>query len=195
MLAGWIWAAGSLLALAPETELPTTLPLLPIMDKSYPASWPGTTLGTAIPAELFPFILRGSEGHPSFSGLHYSSFACIRARKTKQRGGNAAGRSGHIRPPPHSLLRALRLMYRMTTATLPGSQQDCARSRIPRCYPRHPSVPRRTSVHPGFSPILQELRRSVPAFAGTHAPGRAGQHCDLFESILDREYKPLPHNT
>ena len=29
----------------------------------------------------------------------------------------------------------------------------------------------------------------VPAFAGTHAPGRAGQHFDLFDSI------PLPHNT
>ena len=27
----------------------------------------------------------------------------------------------------------------------------------------------------------------VPAFAGTHAPGRAGQHFDLFDSIFDRE--------
>ena len=27
----------------------------------------------------------------------------------------------------------------------------------------------------------------VPAFDGTHAPGRAGQHFDLFESIFDRE--------
>ena len=29
----------------------------------------------------------------------------------------------------------------------------------------------------------------VPAFAGAHAPGRAGQHFDLFDSI------PLPHTT
>ena len=27
----------------------------------------------------------------------------------------------------------------------------------------------------------------VSAFAGTHAPGRAGQHFDLFDSIFDRE--------
>ena len=27
----------------------------------------------------------------------------------------------------------------------------------------------------------------LPAFAGTHAPGRAGQHFDLFDSIFDRE--------
>ena len=26
----------------------------------------------------------------------------------------------------------------------------------------------------------------MPAFAGTHAPGRAGQHFDLFDSIFDR---------
>ena len=27
----------------------------------------------------------------------------------------------------------------------------------------------------------------VAAFAGTHFPGRAGQHFDLFDSIFDRE--------
>ena len=27
----------------------------------------------------------------------------------------------------------------------------------------------------------------APAFAGTHAPSRAGQHFDLFDSIFDRE--------
>ena len=26
----------------------------------------------------------------------------------------------------------------------------------------------------------------IPAFASTHAPGRAGQHFDLFDSISDR---------
>ena len=26
----------------------------------------------------------------------------------------------------------------------------------------------------------------MPAFAGTHDPGRAGQHFDLFDSIFDR---------
>ena len=26
----------------------------------------------------------------------------------------------------------------------------------------------------------------VPAFGGTHAPGRAGQHFDLFDSLFDR---------
>ena len=29
----------------------------------------------------------------------------------------------------------------------------------------------------------------VPAFAGTHAPGRAGQHFELFDSILGRVKK------
>ena len=28
----------------------------------------------------------------------------------------------------------------------------------------------------------------APAFAGTHAPGRAGLHFDLFDSVSDREY-------
>ena len=27
------------------------------------------------------------------------------------------------------------------------------------------------------------------------APGRAGQHFDLFDSLFDRELKPLPHST
>ena len=37
--------------------------------------------------------------------------------------------------------------------------------------------------------VLDEYKGSawVPAFAGTHTPGRAGQHLDLFDSILDRE--------
>ena len=40
-----------------------------------------------------------------------------------------------------------------------------------------------------FFPIIECYKGSawVPAFAGTHAPGRAGQHFDVFDSILDRE--------
>ena len=34
----------------------------------------------------------------------------------------------------------------------------------------------------------------VPPFAGTHAPGRAGQHFELFDSILGREKKVTTQN-
>ena len=35
--------------------------------------------------------------------------------------------------------------------------------------------------------VVYKGSASVPAFAGTHAPGRAGRHFDLFDSIFDRE--------
>ena len=35
----------------------------------------------------------------------------------------------------------------------------------------------------------------APTFAGTHAPARAGQYFDLSDSVLDKKFKPLPHNT
>ena len=40
---------------------------------------------------------------------------------------------------------------------------------------------------------IQGLR--MGANAGTHAPGRAEQHFDFFDSISDRDYKSLRRNT
>ena len=34
----------------------------------------------------------------------------------------------------------------------------------------------------------------MPAYAGTHASGRAGQHFELFDSILGRVKKVTTHN-
>ena len=44
----------------------SNLPLLPIMDRSYPASRPGTTLCAVIPAELFRASCDGWRATPSF---------------------------------------------------------------------------------------------------------------------------------
>ena len=43
--------------------------------------------------------------------------------------------------------------------------------------------------------VLYKDSALVPAFTGTHAPGRAGQHFDLFDSIFDREHKNRYHTT